>query len=147
MESFNSQTNNLQTNGVHNSQIINGCKLPPHQAYHPQANSLSLNSQISQKKLQQSLPVNFPQKFEANLKATLQLNSNLQVLKTTDLKALTQDTLLENTKLLFNTEKQISDQILVYLSEINRRQVYTSLGYESLYKFLVEYFKQKSARY
>ena len=60
---------------------------------------------------------------------------------TKNITSLSNETLLGQTKFLFDREKQISDRILLYLAEINRRRLYLELGFESLYKFLIGHFR------
>lgn len=58
-----------------------------------------------------------------------------------NVKALSDERLIEQLKNLFQREKKIGDAILLNLQEINTRRLYAKLGYSSLFEFLVKYFQ------
>ncbi len=56
------------------------------------------------------------------------------------LQNLSKQVLIAETQNLIIKEKEYSDLILKYMSEICRRRLYAEMGFESLYKMLVQYF-------
>lgn len=60
-------------------------------------------------------------------------------------KTLTQEQLIEKTRSLFQKEKSIEDALIIVLTEIYRRRIYSALGYSSIFDFLTQYFHLSAA--